>query len=103
MTGAFDAAIASSIEPTLTSQRDMLVGLEMGSKTLHIRLDGGAALEGAIRIYDITGKVAATLFEGNFGSEEKQYEYDGNALGRGLYFVRLETDAKVITRKIMLN
>jgi len=103
MVGAFQADAPASIKTVVNSNRDMTVGLEMGSKTMHIHLDGGDAISGAIRIYDITGKVAATVFEGNFGSEEKLYQYDGSNLGRGIYFVRFETGAKVITRKIMLN
>lgn len=103
MVGAFQASAPATIKTYVNTNRDMTVGMEMGSKTLHIRLDGGESVNGAIKIYDITGKVAATVFEGNFGSEEKLYQYDGNALGRGLYFVRFENGSKVITRKIMLN
>jgi len=103
MVGAFMASAPASIKTIVNTNRDMTVGLEMGAKTLYIRLDGGEAVNGAIKIYDITGKVAATIYEGNFGSEEKLYEYDGNALGRGIYFVRFEAGNKVVTRKIMLN
>jgi len=103
MTGAFDATVASSVEPILASPRYMKVGIELGSKMLHISTAGGESVNGAIKVYDIAGKSAATVFEGNFGSGEKLFEYDGNALGRGLYFVRFEAGNNVVTRKIMLN
>lgn len=103
MAGAFQASAPTSVKPVLSSNRDMTVGVELGSKTIHIRLDGGADASGAIHIYDLTGKQAATIYQGNFGTEEKSYTYDAAALGRGIYFVRFETNAKVITRKIMLD
>lgn len=103
MAGAFIVEEPTSVKPVLSSNRDMTVGVEIGSKTLHIRLDGGAEASGALQVYDLTGKQAATIYQGNFGTEEKSYTYDAGALGRGIYFVRFETNAKVITRKIMLD
>ncbi len=103
MQGGFMASEPTSVKPVLSSNRDMTVGVELGSKTLHVRLDGGSEANGAIYVYDLTGKQAATIYQGSFGTEEKSYTYDAAVLGRGIYFVRFETNSKVITRKIMLD
>ncbi len=104
MAGAFIASVPASITPSLNNTpREMMVGLEMDSKTLHITLKGGETTNGAIKIYDLTEKVIATIYEGSLGLEEKRITYDAALLGRGIYFVRLEEENKVITRKIMIN
>jgi plastocyanin len=103
MNGSFTATTVASVKPLLTSNRDLTVGQEMGTRTIHIRVAGGLPMEAAIRVYDITGKVLVTLHEGTISSEEKKVEYDAAELSRGIYFVRFETSGNVITRKVLLE
>jgi hypothetical protein len=60
-------------------------------KTEHVRLT----------VYDILGKQVATLVDGvqNMGSHVVQF--DGTAFASGLYIYRLETDSRMITKKMI--
>lgn len=104
MIGDFAAAGPVSVRPILkTAERDMTVGVEIGSGMVHVRLSEGEPGNASVKIYDLTGKLAAVIYDGIFGMEEKKLSYDASSLGRGIYFVRFEMGNKVITRKIMLE
>lgn len=101
MMGDFLAGGTVDVASVLIPVKDMIVGVEIGAKNLHIHFDGGIGERGAIRIYDLTGKLVTTIFEGNLSNEDM--EYDASSLERGIYFVRFEAGSKIITRKIMLE
>lgn len=103
MVGTFTATTVASVKPVLSSNRDLVVGQEWGTRNIHVRVASGQAMEAAIRVYDITGKVLETMHKGMLSSEEQKLVLDASAWSRGIYFVRLETPDLVITRKVLLE
>ncbi|MCW8848690.1 MAG: T9SS type A sorting domain-containing protein, partial [Melioribacteraceae bacterium] len=55
-----------------------------------------------LRVFDILGKVVATLFEGTKSNGNYEINFDGNHLSSGVYYYRLEADKYVETRKFVL-
>jgi lysophospholipase L1-like esterase len=55
-----------------------------------------------LRVFDILGKVVATLFEGTKSNGSYEINFDGNHLSSGVYYYRLEADQYVETRKFVL-
>jgi len=54
-----------------------------------------------IAVYDRLGKKVATLVDG-VSSGENRVEFRGESLPTGIYFVRLQAGAGVVTRKVLL-
>lgn len=102
MIGGFNAAAASSIEPVLTSSPSFVAGVD-GNHILHLNIDNFNPTMTMIRLLDITGKEVDMLFNNQMATGEQSYQYELTGLTRGMYFVRLEQSAKVVTRKIMIN
>jgi photosystem II stability/assembly factor-like uncharacterized protein len=59
---------------------------------------------GAIRVsvFDLLGREVKTVADGLFNEGRHFLRFDGTLLSSGLYFVRLETPARTITRKMIL-
>lgn len=56
----------------------------------------------ALRLYDITGREVATLFDGMKGAGEHTFSYNASGLATGIYFARMEAQGNVIgTKKIL--
>jgi hypothetical protein len=55
-----------------------------------------------LRLYDITGRVVRTLYDGVCEAGVQRLTVDGSTLPSGVYFVRLQTSTVTLTRKIML-
>jgi hypothetical protein len=55
-----------------------------------------------LAIYDLAGRRVALLFEGPLPAGEHQVTFDGEQLASGLYFYRLTTTDKSVTRKMVL-
>ncbi len=56
----------------------------------------------ALKIYDTLGREVATLWDGALEAGTRTLNFDGAALGTGLYFARLQTDEGAITQKLLL-
>jgi len=56
----------------------------------------------SLMLYDITGRVIATLVNDNLQAGVYTASLNADDLPSGLYFVRLEAGGQLITRKIML-
>ncbi|MBK6910367.1 MAG: S8 family serine peptidase [bacterium] len=57
----------------------------------------------ALRLYDITGRLVATLAQGVRAAGTHSLNYDASNLATGLYFVRLEANGSVVgTNKVLL-
>ena len=54
-----------------------------------------------LMIYSSTGKLAATLIEDKLPSGEHQFEFNGNSLTAGIYFLKLFTEDHDYYRKIV--
>ena len=56
-----------------------------------------------LKIYDVLGNEAATLFNGMAdGGKVYEAEFNATSLSSGIYFYRLETDSKAENRKMLL-
>ncbi len=103
MVGAFIASGTVGVKPVLTSNPELIVGVEIGTRIIHVRLSDASPAAMAIRVYDLTGRKVATIFDGQLADNSQDWTLDANGWERGIYFVRLESGTKVITRKIMIE
>lgn len=55
-----------------------------------------------IRVYDVTGRVVATLVDGVLPAATYRVTFNGDDLASGMYMYQLETPTRTITRKMML-
>ncbi|MBC8276833.1 MAG: T9SS type A sorting domain-containing protein [FCB group bacterium] len=53
-------------------------------------------------VYDIQGREAAALVDGQLSSGEHQAVFDGSDLASGIYFARLDNGKMQITQKLLL-
>lgn len=69
-----------------------------------IRLDLPQSYNNAeINLIDIRGAVVKTIYRGNLNSGAQTIDLDRNTLASGLYFVRLQADKQVATRKVLFQ
>jgi len=76
-----------------------------GSTTVSFFLPGPQKVN--LAVYDVTGRKVGTLASGTLGGGRHSFEWDGTgALGKpaaqGVYFLRLETGGRAMTRKIVV-
>ncbi len=64
----------------------------------------GLKVNGKVRlsVYDLTGKEVAVLVDGIQTAGNHEVQFDGTNLTSGIYFYKLQTAEKVITRKMTL-
>jgi hypothetical protein len=55
-----------------------------------------------LAVYDISGKLIETLFNGNLNSGVYNINFNASKLSSGTYFYRLEANGQVETRKMIL-
>ena len=57
-----------------------------------------------LKVYDITGRVVATLGNGYFGAGNHSLTFDGSSLARGMYFYTIQNEGvdSVLTRTMLL-
>jgi hypothetical protein len=55
-----------------------------------------------LKIYDVLGRVVATLFEGTQSAGFRSLEFDGGAFPSGVYFYRLQAEHFSAFRKMLL-
>jgi hypothetical protein len=55
-----------------------------------------------IRVYDVLGRVVATLVDGVQPAATYEMTFDASNLSSGVYFYRLETQNKVLSKQMML-
>jgi hypothetical protein len=53
-------------------------------------------------IYDVNGKEVNRLFDGYYPAGELNASFNGSQLSSGIYFVVLETDEGMMSRKLIL-
>ena len=56
----------------------------------------------SIDIYDITGSLVTTIYEGYLVQGQYEYSWDANQYSSGFYFINLTSDDKSITSKMTL-
>jgi hypothetical protein len=55
-----------------------------------------------LKIYDISGRLAETLIDGNIKAGSNRITYDASRLASGVYFYTLKTDKYTETKKMIL-
>lgn len=55
-----------------------------------------------LEIFDINGKLIATLAEGKFEPSQYNYKWNGSSYSSGIYFFRLTVNGQIITKKMIL-
>ena len=68
--------------------------------TIKVALPASTKL--TVGVYDITGRVVRTIANEQKSAGYYMYEFNGSALSSGTYFIRVQTDAKMEMKKIML-
>ena len=69
--------------------------------TIGYQLDREASV--SIRVYDVRGRRVATLIErGARAAGSGSVEMDATGLASGVYFLKMETPARTVTRKITI-
>ena len=63
-------------------------------------IDG--TMDVSVRVYDILGRVVATLVDGVQQAATYRVTFDGADLASGTYMYRLQTPGKVVTRQMIL-
>ncbi len=73
------------------------------------RIDFSLAKPGraTLQVYDVSGRLVKTLLQGSFPAGDQSVMWDGTTSGgrsvaTGVYFYRLETDDRVMSRRMML-
>jgi hypothetical protein len=67
-----------------------------------IRFSLPSATRVSLSVYNITGQLVTTLIDSRLEAGEHAVAFDGSAYASGVYFYRLQTEATVITRKMIL-
>ena len=74
------------------------------SNSLNLEIKPGYPTHASIMIYDLHGKIIQENYYSSLAPEINQIHLQGNdieALGQGVYFVRITTDRATVTRKIV--
>jgi len=75
------------------------------AETATVKIDLTDAIENAqLNIFDLSGKNVATIFNGNLNSGTRTFEINRSDLNSGgVYFLTLENEGKVMTKKLMVK
>lgn len=68
--------------------------------TIHFRLTASAQV--SLQIFDLSGRLVRTLFNGKRAAGDYRFKFKANDLASGLYFCRLSAGRQSSTRKIIL-
>jgi hypothetical protein len=68
----------------------------------NIRLAIPMAVEGSLRVFDITGRLVQTIAAGQFTAGYHTYSWKGDRVASGVYFYRFTSDRFTETRKMLL-
>jgi hypothetical protein len=84
-----------------------LVGLRAKPNPFNPRtkIEFGLRREGlvSLRVYDVQGRLAATLVNGRLSAGNHQVDFDGDRLASGVYMLRLQLpDGVEMTRRVTL-
>ncbi len=73
------------------------------TKTIIIRFMSPDKRRVTIKMYDVVGRVVEKMFDGKAHVGLNEIHFQNKYLASGVYFVRCETDEKVVTKKLVLQ
>ncbi|MFN0032866.1 MAG: T9SS type A sorting domain-containing protein [Flavobacteriales bacterium] len=99
MGGGFIASASSNVA---NSTPDLNWSASMANNnTLLLQMETNLTGNMTCTLIDITGKVIATMYNGEIPTGEMKLNYDASALGRGIYFIHLSLGYRQETRKVI--
>jgi plastocyanin len=102
MAGGFVAQAASSvIEANLTS--NFTAGVDYNNHVLFINMNNYQPSAATLTLIDITGKEVSQLLRRELGIGEQSFRFDVSDRTAGIYFIKLEQNNHIITRRVLLN
>ncbi len=82
-------------------EREIRIGFNPNEQMLQVSLDFNTETPVVSGLYDVSGRKAIRLYEGTTRQQEFRFNLDFQKAG--VYFVKIQTDTKLLTRKIVLR
>lgn len=102
MVGGFTAVLPNNVASHVPANLSVSAGTSSQGQ-LFVQLQNAMTDMAKLTLVDITGRIVATLYEGPIGDAEFAVRHDVSTLQRGIYFVRFDEGARVVTRKVLLQ
>lgn len=90
----------TTLEPTVDEPAISVVPSTPSRMVL--KLSGVEAGPVRVRVFDISGRVVETVWEGASADHELDVVWDTSKLGSGIYFVRAEAGSRTLVRKVVV-
>jgi photosystem II stability/assembly factor-like uncharacterized protein len=98
-------AVPTAADPhasLLPDRMQLVVFPNPGNASFVLRYNLTRESHAMLRVFDLSGRLVETLFEGQAAAGEHSQVWNAAAQPSGLYFVRLEAGAERITQKLLL-
>jgi hypothetical protein len=82
-------------------EKDIRIGFNPNEQMLQVSLDFNAETPVVSGLYDVSGRKALRLYEGT--TRQQDFRFNLDFLKPGVYLVKIQTDTKLLTRKIVLR
>ncbi len=82
-------------------EREIRIGFNPNEQMLQVSLDFNAETPVVSGLYDVSGRKALRLYEGT--TRQQDFRFNLDFLKAGVYLVKIQTDTKLLTRKIVLR
>lgn len=102
MIGGFMAVLPSSAKTQVQANFAMSAGTSANGN-LFVTLENATSDMATVTLVDITGRNAMTLHHGAISDATFTIRQDVAVLQRGIYFVRFDEGARVVTRKVLIQ
>ena len=102
MVGGFMAVLPSSAKTQVQANFTMSAGTSANGN-LFVTLENAMTDMATVTLVDITGRNAMTLHHGAISDATFTIRQDVAVLQRGIYFVRFDEGARVVTRKVLIQ
>jgi len=102
MVGGFMAVLPSSARTQVPANLSMTAGTSANGQ-LFVTLENATTDMATVTLVDITGRNAMTLHHGAISDATYTIRQDIAMIQRGIYFVRFDEGARVVTRKVLIQ
>ena len=92
----------TSDEPRIATGVSLRVGPNPFRPSTQVSFSVPARQHGRVAVYDVRGRQVDVLFDGIGTGAERALSWAPTNVASGIYFVRLETDSRVVTEKVTL-
>ena len=92
----------TSDEPRIATGVSLRVGPNPFRPSTRVSFSVPARQHGRVAVYDVRGRQVDVLFDGIGTGAERALSWAPTDVASGIYFVRLETDSRVVTEKVTL-